>query len=155
MFDTTVSLWASRVVKWWGARTTTWLGLFVAGALVIAYARQTHFLSGLILLTAFSIPVAMLNTAMTPLLPVVVAGWLASTVLQNSRGSLGGPRFGPIDTIFAVAGLLIIIAARMSLCRGNLPRLGWPKQGQASSWLRCEPARRLRRGGRSSLPARR
>ena len=41
---------------------------------------------------------------MASMLSVVVAGWLASTVLQNFWGSLGGLRFGPIDTIFAVAG---------------------------------------------------
>ena len=48
---------------------------------------------------------------MASMLSVVVADWLVSTVLQGFKGSLGGLRFGPIDTIFAVAGLLILLAA--------------------------------------------
>ncbi|MFC1431903.1 MFS transporter [Streptacidiphilus sp. N1-3] len=131
------SLWAGRVVRRFGARTTTWAALLITGLLVVGYARQTDFWSGLAFLAAFSIPVAMLNTAMTPLLleatpqeylgrmvavfnpvnqlasmlSVVVAGWLASTVLRNFHGRFAGMRFGRIDTLFAVAGLFIVLAA--------------------------------------------
>jgi Na+/melibiose symporter-like transporter len=130
------SLWAGRVVRWFGARTATWLGLTVTGILVFSYARQTVFVAGLVLLTLVSIPVAMLNTAMTPLLldvtppeylgrmvavfnpinqmasmlSVVVAGWLASTLLSGFGADLGGLHFGPIDTIFAASGVLIVLA---------------------------------------------
>lgn len=131
------SLAAGRVVRRIGARTTTWLGLGVCGLLVVLYARQTTFPAGLVLLGALSIPVAMLNTAMTPLLlqatpqqylgrmtavfnpvseaasmlSVVAAGWLASTALRGFHADLGGLHLGPIDTIFTAAGLLIVLAA--------------------------------------------
>ncbi len=130
------SLWAARVVRWFGTRSTTWLGLVVAGVLVFGYARQTAFPAGLVLLALVSIPVAMLNTAMTPLLPdstppqylgrmiavfnpinrlasmlsVVAAGWLASTVLHGFTATVVGTHIGPIDTIFATAGILIVLA---------------------------------------------
>lgn len=130
------SLWAARVVRWFGARNATWLGLAVTGIVVFGYARQTTFVAGLILLTMVSIPVAMLNTAMTPLLlnvtppqylgrmiavfnpinqlasmlSVVAAGWLASTALHGFSATVAGMHFGPIDTIFAVAGVLIVLA---------------------------------------------
>jgi MFS family permease len=138
------ALCAGRVVKWIGARTTTWIGLIVGGALMIVYSRQTAFLGGVALLFVLSVPITMLNTAATPLLlgsasreyvgrviavfypatqlaallAALVAGWLASSVLRNFAGSLAGLRFGPISTIFAVSGVLVAIAgvyARIAL----------------------------------------
>jgi len=132
---------AGRVVQWLGARRALWLGLLVAGAPVVGYARQTGFMGGVLLAFVIAIPMTMVNTAMTPLmlastpreylgrmlavfnpvnqlasmLSVVVAGWLASTVLRNLAGSLGGLRFGPIDTIFTVSGLLIVITGGYAL----------------------------------------
>lgn len=140
----TGALCAGRVVKRIGARRTTWIGLIVAGAVMFAYSRQMVFLSGLVLLFTLAVPIVMLNTALAPLLlasaprqyigrvmavfyPVTqlammlaatVAGWLASSVLRNFAGSLAGLRFGPIDTIFAVSGVLLAIAgvyARVTL----------------------------------------
>ncbi|TLP62482.1 MFS transporter [Microbispora triticiradicis] len=130
------ALCAGRVVQWIGARRTAWIGLIVSGALLLTYTRQTEFLGGLIVLSLFVIPITMLNTAMTPLLlaaapkeylgrvmavfyPVTqlasmlaasAAGWLASTDLRNLDGSLAGMRFGPIDSILALSGVLILIA---------------------------------------------
>lgn len=89
----------------------------------------------------------MLNTAMTPLLldvtppqylgrmiavfnpinqlasmvSVVVAGWLASTALHGFSATVAGMHFGPIDTIFAVAGILIVLA-------GGYAYLALPRQ---------------------------
>ncbi|MFU0443128.1 MFS transporter [Streptomyces sp. BG2AG] len=40
------ALCAGRVVQWIGARRTTWTGLLVSGALLIAYSRQTSLLGG-------------------------------------------------------------------------------------------------------------
>jgi MFS family permease len=97
-----------------------------------------------------AVPVATLNTAMTPLLleatppeylgrvvavfnPInelafmlsaVVAGWLASTGLVGFHVTLGGMRFGPIDTIFAVSGLMIILAGCYAFAA--LPRVRYP-----------------------------
>lgn len=130
------SLLAGRVVGRIGARTATWSGLLLTGLLVFAYSRQNIFAVGVLVLLLVAIPVATLNTAMTPLLleatppeylgrvvavfnPVnelasmlsaVVAGWLASSALMGFHSSIAGVRFGPIDTIFAVSGLMIVLA---------------------------------------------
>ncbi|MFC1401207.1 MULTISPECIES: MFS transporter [Streptacidiphilus] len=131
------SLWSGRVVQRLGARATIWLALLLTGMLFVGYSRQTHFWSGLVLLTACSIPVAMVNTALGPLLlqatpqeylgrtmavfnpvnqlastfSVIAAGWLASTLLQDFHADLGGLHVGPVDTVFSVSGLLIVLAA--------------------------------------------
>jgi MFS family permease len=130
------SLWAGRVARWFGPRTMTALGLAVAGALVLAYARQSYFAAAVVLLGLVAVPVAMLNTALTPLLlkatppeylgrviavfnplnqlasmlSVIVAGWLASNVLRTFSATLLGMRFGPIDTIFTAAGVLLLLS---------------------------------------------
>jgi MFS family permease len=129
------ALTASRVVARLTARTTTWLCLVVGGIMIVIYSRQTAFLSALIILFVTALPIAVVNTAVTPLLlaatpreflgrvvavfnplqqlatmlSVVVAGWLASTVLRNFAAWAGGLHLGPIDTIFSVSGLLIIL----------------------------------------------
>ncbi|MEV4881126.1 MFS transporter [Streptomyces cyaneofuscatus] len=128
------ALCAGRVVQRIGARRTTWIGLLVSGALLVAYSRQTGFIGGIAVLFVFTVPLTMLNTAMAPLLlaaaapeyrgrvvavfyPVtqlasmlaaVLSGWLASSVLRDVAGSVGSLRFGPIDTIFAVSGLFVV-----------------------------------------------
>ncbi|WP_045301026.1 MFS transporter [Saccharothrix sp. ST-888] len=130
------ALVAGRAVGLVGARTATWLGLIIAGVLVCAYSRQSEFVVAIVLLMLVAIPVATLNTAMTPLLlestpseylgrvvavfnPVnelaamlsaAVAGWLASTGLAGFGGHFAGMTFGPIDTIFAASGIVIILA---------------------------------------------
>ncbi|WP_051942572.1 MFS transporter [Streptacidiphilus rugosus] len=149
------SLLAGRVVRRLGARTTTWAALLLTGALVLAYARQTGFVGGVVLLTAFSLPVAMLNTAMTPLLldatpteylgrmmavfnpvnqlasmlSVVVAGWLASSALRDFHGHLAGVGIGPIDTVFSAAGLCIVMAGLYAAI--SLPRKREPEPAAA------------------------
>ncbi len=130
------SLLAGTAVRLIGPRRLTCFGLLLVGALVFAYAQQRDFVAGVTLLALFSVPVAMLNAGMTPLLlgavppqylgrmmavfnpvlqlasmlSVVVAGWLASTVLPHVSASFLGLRFGPISTVFAAAGILVILA---------------------------------------------
>jgi MFS family permease len=130
------SLLAVPAVRLAGARRLTCLGLLAGGALIFAYAQQDTFAGGLILLAAASVPVAMLNTALTPLLlsaappaylgrvmavvnpagqlasmvSVLAAGWLASTVLPGLDVSFAGLHFGPVSVILAAAGLLIALA---------------------------------------------
>ncbi len=130
------ALCSGRVVQWIGARKTTWIGLLVSGVLLVVYSRQTGFAGGVVALFFFSVPLTMLNTAMSPLLiasasreymgrvvsvfypatrlasmlAAMLAGWLASSGLRNFTGSAGGLRFGPIDMIFAVSGLLVMVA---------------------------------------------
>lgn len=140
------SLFAGRIVQWFGAKATTWVGLILGGLLVIVYSRQTEFFAGLVLLVAAIVPITVLNTALTPLLlaaapkeylgrvlavfyPVtrlsamfaaMLSGWLSSSVLRDFTGSVAGLSFGRIDTIFAVAGLLVVVAggyARIALPR--------------------------------------
>jgi MFS family permease len=131
------SLCSARAVRWIGARQLTWMGLLIAGLLVVLYARQTTLIGGVMLYGLVAVPVAMLNTAMTPLLlksappellgrvvavfnpltqlasmlSVVVAGWLASSALLGFRARIAGIHFGPIDTIYTGAGMLIVAAA--------------------------------------------
>lgn len=130
------SLLAGRVVGLIGARTATWGGLMLTGVLVFAYSRQSVFVVGVVMLLLVAVPVATLNTAMTPLLleatppeylgrvvavfnPVnelasmvsaALAGWLAGSALGAFHGSFAGLKFGPIDTIFAISGLMIVLA---------------------------------------------
>lgn len=138
------ALCAGRIVQWFGAKSTAWVCLILGGVLVVVYSRQTAFLAGAVLVVAVIVPITVLNTAMTPLLlasapreyigrvmavfyPVtqlssmlaaLLSGWVASSVLRDFSGSLAGLSFGRIDTIFAVAGILVLVAglyARMAL----------------------------------------
>ncbi|MFE1440591.1 MFS transporter [Streptomyces sp. NPDC058739] len=130
------ALGGGRVVQWLGARRTTWIGLLVSGVLLVAYSRQSGFIGGVALLFVFTVPLTVLNTAMSPLLlaaapaefrgrvvavfyPVtklasmlsaVLSGWLAGSVLRGVDGSVGGVGFGPVDTVFAVSGLVVVAA---------------------------------------------
>ncbi|MGC0333726.1 MFS family permease [Streptomyces sp. SAI-170] len=130
------ALCGGRVVQWFGARRATWAGLLVSGVLLVAYSRQTGFLGGLALLFVFTVPLTVLNTAMSPLLlaaapaeyrgrvmavfyPVtklasmlsaVLSGWLAGSLLRDAGGSFGGLRFGPVDLVFAASGVIVVLA---------------------------------------------
>ncbi len=130
------ALCAGRVVQWIGASRTTWAGLLVSGLLLFVYSRQTGFVGGVVLLFLFTVPLTMLNTAMAPLLldaapaefrgrvvsvfyPVtrlasmlsaVLSGWLASSALRDVGGSVAGIRFGPVDTVFAMSGVLVVLS---------------------------------------------
>jgi MFS family permease len=130
------ALCSGRVVQWIGARRTAWAGLLVSGLLLVVYSRQTGFTGGVASLFVFAVPLTMVNTAMAPLLlaaapaeyrgrvvavfyPVtqlasmlaaVLAGWLAGSVLGDTVGSVAGLRFGPVDTIFAVAGTVVVLS---------------------------------------------
>ncbi|NEB56748.1 MFS transporter [Streptomyces griseus] len=163
------ALCAGRVVQWIGARRTTWVSLLVSGALLVAYSRQTGFVAGIALLILFTIPLTVLNTAMAPLLlsaasaeyrgrvvavfqpmtqlaamvAAALSGWLAGTVLRDFDGSVAGVRFGPIDTIIAVAGLCILLSGLYA--RGALPDTetaedGGPDGSPAGKGTAGEPA---------------
>lgn len=130
------ALCAGRVVQWIGARTTAWTGLLLGGVLLFGYSRQTVFLGGLVLLFLLAVAITMLNTALAPLLldaaskeytgrviavlypmaqlaamlAAAVSGWLTSTVLRDFAGELAGIRFGPVDVLLAVSGVLLVVA---------------------------------------------
>lgn len=135
------ALSASRVVRWLGRRTAVSVGLLLGGACIIAYSRQTSLPAAAVVFFLLAFPLAIVNTAMTPLLlgampseyrgrvmavftpglqlgsmlAVVVSGWLAGSELRSFHRSLAGLRFGPIDVIFAGAGVLMILAAAYSV----------------------------------------
>jgi hypothetical protein len=52
-----------------------------------------------------------LNPLMTlaSLLSIALAGYLDSTLLHDFHATLLGVRFGPIDTIFLAAGILVVL----------------------------------------------
>jgi MFS family permease len=127
------ALAAGRMVRWIGARALTWSGLLATGVLAAGYALQRSFPAGLIMLAIYAIPIAMLNTAVAPLLldaapreylgrvmavfmpvnqlasmvSVVISGWLTSTVLRSFRASFAGITLNSVSLIFIVAGGLI------------------------------------------------
>ena len=135
------ALSANRVVRWLGARTTTWLTVLLSGLLILGYSRQTTLAGGIVLLFLLAVPAAMLNTALTPLmlaaasreytgrvfavfnplvqlssmLSVMLAGWLASSVLEHFSVSIGGFQLGPISTIFAASGVLVLVGGGYAL----------------------------------------
>jgi MFS family permease len=130
------ALAAGRMVRWIGARTLTWSGLLAAGVLAAGYALQRSFPAGLAMLAIYAMPIAMLNTAVAPLLldtvpreylgrvmavftpvnqlasmlSVVVSGWLTSTVLRSFRASFAGVTLNSVSLVFIVSGGLIFIA---------------------------------------------
>ena len=130
------ALAAGRMVRWLGARTLTWSGLLAAGLLAAAYAMQRSFPVGLVMLAVYAVPIAMLNTAVAPLLldaapreylgrvmavfmpvnqlasmaSVVVSGWLTSTVLRTFRATVAGVTLNSVSLVFVVAGGLIIVS---------------------------------------------
>lgn len=118
-----------------------WGCLFLTGLLIIIYARMTSIVSTLVVLFCVGIPITALNASIFPLLlhvtpreflgrvssvfnpvqslvsmlSVALAGWLASTILNNFHQRVLGLAFGPIDTIFAVAGLLFLLGGFYAL----------------------------------------
>ncbi|MGB6581469.1 MAG: hypothetical protein WBF34_26500 [Streptosporangiaceae bacterium] len=49
-------------------RALTWSGLLATGVLATGYALQRSFPAGLVVLAIYAVPIAMLNTAVAPLL---------------------------------------------------------------------------------------
>jgi uncharacterized membrane protein len=122
------ALAAGRMVRWIGARALTWSGLLATGVLAAGYALQRSFPAGLVMLAVYAMPIAMLNTAVAPLLldaapreylgrvmavfnplnqfasmlSVVVSGWLTSTVLRSFRASFGGVTLKSVSLIFTL-----------------------------------------------------
>lgn len=130
------ALVSGHLAKLVGARNLTWLGLLAGGGLLAVFARQTSFIPALILMFFIGIPVAAMNTGLSPqlmastpkefmgrmlavfttittgaaVISLLVAGSLASTVLRDFHGSVGGVDIGRIDTIFTVSAILIFAA---------------------------------------------
>jgi MFS family permease len=116
-----------------GASRLFSLGLMLTGIGLVLYSRLDALGPALATLALVGIPLAAVNTALTPVLlaevppshvgrviavinpaqqlgaltGVSLAGWLASGPLSGFHATAAGVRFGRIDTIFTAAGLLV------------------------------------------------
>lgn len=135
------ALSASRLVRRIGPRGLTWSALLAAGALTAGYGLQRSVPAALAVLAAYAVLLAVLNTAVKPLLlaaaprgylgrvmaiwhpanqlastvSVIVWGWLASTVLHDFRTSVAGVTINSVSLIFLLAGGLIIASGIRAL----------------------------------------
>jgi MFS family permease len=127
-----------------GYARTLWLSMFGIDLVIIAYSRMTSVIPAMALMALMGLTNAGLSVAIGPLMLAVtpraligrsmallgpamaiaglagtaVSGYLASDVLLGFSASAYGMRFGPIDTIYAVSGLLALIGA--AYCALNL-----------------------------------
>ena len=154
------ALAAGHLVRWIGARTLIWSGLLATGILAAGYALQRSFLAGLVMLAIYAMPIAVLNTAVAPLLmdvvpreylgrvmavfnpvnqfasmlSVVVSGWLTSTVLRSFRASFAGIDLNSVSLIFIVAGGLIFVSGLRAFAA--LPSVSTPSVPWASGFVK-------------------
>jgi len=127
------ALGAGRLGARFGFARVFSLGLVLTGVGLVGYARTTALWPALMVLAVVGLPVAAVNTALTPVLlkavpqshlgrvvavigpaqqvaalaGVAASGWLASSVLRGLDVSIAGIHFGRIDSVFTVAGLIV------------------------------------------------
>ncbi len=125
------SIFAQRI----GVPRLFWLSIVALGASLLIYARLTSFAPALVDLFVLGIVLAPIDIAAGPLIlhatpkefvgrvmavitpsnalasiaSTAIAGTLASTVLQGFHTVLLGISFGPIDTIFTITALLVVL----------------------------------------------
>jgi MFS family permease len=130
------ALLAGQVARILNPRNLCWFGMVLSGLFIGLYARQTHLAVALFAIFLVGVPLAALNAGVYPMMlavtpkeymgrmmavfnpvnmaasttSVVVAGFLASTVLRDFHGTVTGVHIGRIDTIFTVSALLIVAA---------------------------------------------
>ena len=109
------ALAAGSLVRRVGARTLTWTGLLAAGVLVGAYAVQRSFPAGLAVLALYGGQIAVLDTALQPLLLGAVPG-----------GSLGRVMalYNPVNQLASAVAVAAWGAWRAPSCAVSAPR--WP-----------------------------
>ncbi len=119
-----------------GAKRLLIIALLAFGLLFIGLSRVTNIEIALIIIVLMGIAQAIFSVAVSPivlketpkemlgrvvsvltptemttmLLSISVSGFLASTVLANFHATFLHLTFGPIDTIFSVAGFLLLIS---------------------------------------------
>ncbi|MDE3231183.1 MAG: MFS transporter, partial [Chloroflexota bacterium] len=124
-----------------GLARTLWVSTALTGALLIAYARLNSFTAAAIMLLVMGIPMAGIDVAGGPLLlretperlvgrvssiitPIgtvatlagaALAGYADSAWLNGFSAHAFGMAFGPVDTIFAIGGALILVGGLYSL----------------------------------------
>ena len=128
---------AGRIAGRVGLNRMYWMSLLAFGVFLLIYARLTSFAVALVLMFVVGFPQASVNVAAAPILmaatprallgrvfslvqPIVsiasiistaVAGLLATSVLAGINAQVGGIRIGTYDTIFSLAGLLMLVGA--------------------------------------------
>lgn len=126
-----------------GVRRLLWQAAVLLGVLFIVLSRQVAFVPALAVIFLVGAAFAVMEVAEAPLLlraapraylgrvytilypafglasaaSALLASWLASTVLRGFQTSLGGARVGPLDSIFAVAGALVIFGGLYARAR--------------------------------------
>jgi MFS family permease len=140
---------ASFFVQRLGMVRLFWLSVVAAGVGLLVYARLTSFAPAVIVLFLIQVVSACIAVAVEPILLRIIpreligrvtslftptlglasmlsttlAGFLDSTVLRGLHTSMLGITFGPVDTIFTGAGILIILGgfyAKAQLREGKL-----------------------------------
>jgi MFS family permease len=125
-----------------GSARVLWGGLVLAGLLIVGYSRTGDLAAAIVVMAFVGLAIGAVNTALSPLLlrvtpqemigrviavnnpiqqaaaisSMAASGFLASTALRGLHAHLAGMTFGPYDTIFAVAGLLIVLGG-LSIAR--------------------------------------
>jgi hypothetical protein len=157
---------ASALAYKFGLTRTIWVAVLILGATIVAWSRMTLFIPALITLFIGGIAQAALNVAAGPLLlavtprelvgrvtavlqplitgasliSIALAGYLVSTVLVGFHASAFGVRFGPIDTIFLVAGGLIILSGLYAMVMWRGVRVAAPEADGAGEAGTTTPA---------------
>jgi MFS family permease len=130
-------LLSARVIDRLGDRRTFWVGMSIAGLLILAYSRTSVLAVAVVVLGITGIPVAAVNVVGVPLLlkvtpkefigrvitvmgPIqqltsiigmLLAGYLVGRPLHSMNAHVLGVHFGPVDTVFGVSALLMISGA--------------------------------------------
>lgn len=150
------SIFAQRI----GLGRTIWIALVALGVLVLIYARLTSFVPAAVLLALLGIPLASLEVAGGPLVlrtaprelvgrvtsllnPIVIlaglvgtalAGYLDGAVLRGFHFTTLGVTFGPVDTIYTAAGVLVLAGGLYAWVglRGNAMRHRSPEKARVA-----------------------
>lgn len=144
------ALLASAFAERIGVIRMLWGGLVLAGILMLIYSRMTSFGPAFAVILVAGIPLAALNVAAGPMVlrstprslvgrissvldPMImlatilgsaVAGYLDSSLLRGFSVDVYGLHFGPVDTIFSVAGILAIVGGLYVMLALRGARLG-------------------------------
>ncbi|HEV7127782.1 MAG TPA: MFS transporter, partial [Ktedonobacterales bacterium] len=159
------ALLATLVARRLGAARLFWLSVLLMAAAVVVLSRLTSYYPALVVQFLIGVPNAAMNAAVGPILlhvtprqlvgrmaaiinPVAtlvgllsagLAGYLLSGVMHDFHATLFGLTFGPVDTIFAVAGAIGMLGALYAWAGLRGIRLAGERGGPVASAL-PEPA---------------
>jgi MFS family permease len=128
---------APRAERRLGATAIYLGGMALMGLLLIGYSLTVRLGPAMVLYFLTAIPLGMVNTVLSPLVmrsippdllgrsmvvlnvfPTLASltamgatGWLVSTLLSGVDATVLGVHFGPVDTVFAAGGVLILATA--------------------------------------------